>query len=255
MHRSFVHWPLVRLVRRPALVYPAAAMNRKLAAGRAVLVATAAARVRRRYVAALRAHVPVFEVADHAALMDAVVRLRPRVVFLDVALPGFEGIGGLPGLRSLTPAMKVVLLTDKPNTRDAVLALIAGARGYCRRTLDATLILKATAVVQQGHVWIARGVIPHLLRRLAVRSAVEAAVPSEHLPRSFALLPPRQREIALLVGAGHSNKEIAGRLNVTVKTVKTHLSFIYRKLGVPDRLRLALFIRALAGPTPPRPAP
>jgi DNA-binding NarL/FixJ family response regulator len=234
-------------------------MNRTPPAGRrVVIVATAAARVRRRYAGALRGRMPVVEVADHTALLGAVSHSRPGVVFVDLALPGFDGIAGLPALRRLTPAAKIVLLTEKPNTRDAVLALIAGARGYCRRTLDAALILKATAMVQRGQVWIARGVIPHLLRRLVVRSAIESASPPLDVPRGLAILAPRQREIALLVGAGHSNKEIAGRLNVTVKTVKTHLSFIYRKLRVSDRLRLALFVaaqQALPGPAPTRSTP
>jgi DNA-binding NarL/FixJ family response regulator len=233
-------------------------MKRSQAVGRrVVMIATAAARVRRRYAGALQGRMPVVEVADHAALLAEVLRVRPGLVFLDLALPGLGGIAGLPALRGLTPAMKIVLLTEKPNTRDAMLALIGGARGYCRRTLDAPLILRATLAVQQGQVWISRGVIPHLLRRLTVRSAIESAISAEDIPQGLALLAPRQREIALLVGAGHSNKEIAARLHVTVKTVKAHLGVIFRRLRVPDRLRLALFVAAQrgAGGDPPTGSP
>jgi DNA-binding NarL/FixJ family response regulator len=220
-------------------------MNRRHSAGRrVVVVASPAARVRRRYVAALRGRAPVFAVADHATLMDELRRVRPGVVFLDLTLPGFDGIAGLPALRTLTPAMKVVLLAVKPNTQDAVLALVAGARGYCRRSLDTSLILKATAEVQHGQVWIARGVIPHLLRRLMLPGVIEPPPASEETGSPLTALSPRQREIARLVSAGHSNKEIAAQLNVTVKTIKSHLGFIYRKLRVSDRLRLALLVSA-----------
>jgi|SRR5262249_7324694 len=214
---------------------------------RAVFVASALAPVRRRYVDQLRGRMPVVEIADHATLIERLMQVRPAVVFLDLALPGLGGIAGVETLRRLSPAMKVVLLTDAPNARDAVVALVAGARGYCARGLEGPLIVKATEVVQQGEVWIGRHVIPYLLRRLVSLSATDAQGPAA-TPRALDLLAPREREIALLVGAGRNNKEIALALNISEATVKAHLTSVYRKVKVSDRLRLALYVTARRKP-------
>jgi DNA-binding NarL/FixJ family response regulator len=75
------------------------------------------------------------------------------------------------------------------------------------------------------------------------------------LPRRFDFLAPREREIALLVGSGANNREIAERLSITESTVKAHLTSVFRKLDVPDRLRLALVVRRQRAPTAARRAP
>ena len=75
------------------------------------------------------------------------------------------------------------------------------------------------------------------------------------MPRRFDFLAPREREIALLVGSGANNREIAERLSITESTVKAHLTSVFRKLDVPDRLRLALFVRRQRAPTAARRAP
>ncbi len=185
---------------------------------------------------------PVLEVSDHESLVEHLVRIHPAVVFLDLELPGLGGITGVAALQRVDPPMKMVLLSDVPNQRDALFALVAGARGYCARDLDAALILKATEVVQQGEVWIGRHVIPYLLRKLASLSLADPAEPAPGLGAALDVLAPREREIALLVGAGRNNKEIALRLNISESTVKAHLTSVYRKMNVPDRLRLGLFV-------------
>lgn len=211
------------------------------ASGHVVLVASPLAVLRRRYADGLGGSVPVLEATDRAELSEHLVSTHPAVVFLDLALPGLGGLGGIAAIRRLNPAVKIVLLADVPNERDAVFALVVGARGYCARSLDPALIRKAAEVVQRGEVWIGRHVIPHLLRRLTSLNRRGARAPAG-APPVFDFLAPREREIALLVGAGANNREIALRLNISEATVKAHLTSVYRKLKVTDRLRLALFV-------------
>lgn len=172
--------------------------------------------------------------------LEAVMGRRPAVLFLDLALPGLGGIGGLAGIQRLSPSTHIVLLTRTPNETQAVFALLAGAKGYCHRDMSPVQLRKAVDVVRRGEIWIGRRVILRLLERLAAltrRRRGRAGVPDP-----FHELAPREIEIAEMIGGGASNKEIAGRLRITEATVKAHLTSVFRKLGVPDRLRLALLV-------------
>jgi len=214
-----------------------------------VLLASPAAALRRRWGKGLGGRFLIHEVADRAGLEDGLARLRPSVVFLDLALPELGGLGSVPAVHRLNPSAKIVLLAGAPNGRQAVFALVAGAQGYCSRSIGPSLIRKATEVVQGGEIWVGRQVVRHLLKHLTSLTKGrqgDAAAPS---PTRFAFLAPRESEIALLVGVGANNKEIAARLSITEATVKAHLTSIFRKLRVSDRLRLALFVtQHRAGP-------
>jgi DNA-binding NarL/FixJ family response regulator len=171
------------------------------------------------------------------------LRLRPAVVFIDLALPALGGIAGVPAIQRLHPPVRIVLLARAPTERQALLALAAGARGYCSTDIDPGLIRRADEVVERGEIWIGRQVIPLLLRRLTALADVEERDPSGPLP----YLGARERQIALLVGAGANNRDIAAKLAITEATVKAHLTSVFRKLKVPNRLRLALVVTQHAG--------
>jgi DNA-binding NarL/FixJ family response regulator len=96
--------------------------------------------------------------------------------------------------------------------------------------------------VQKGEIWVRRDLVPHLLEELTNRTNRRAKAAPAPPNRRLARLTPREREIVYLVGGGHSNKEIANELNVGERTVKAHMTAIFRKVGVSDRLRLALFV-------------
>lgn len=216
-----------------------------------VLLATASVAVRARLTEGL-GEVSLAVVRDRAALAQGLVDLEPNVVFLDLALPSLNGVEDVPVLQRLCAAARIVVLAPVPSERQAVFALVAGARGYCQRTIAPALARKAADVVQRGEIWIGRGVVRHLLQRIAslTASTSAAAAPSRTLPTRFEFLAPRERQIALLVGSGANNKEIATRLNITEATVKAHLTSVFRKLNVSDRLRLALVV---SGQRPSRP--
>lgn len=214
-----------------------------------VLLATASAAVRARLLDGLGAEASVVVATDRTDLARGLVDLEPAVVFLDLALPSLSGVEDVPVLQRLCPAARIVVLAPAPSERQAVFALVAGARGYCQRTIPAALVRKAAEVVQRGEIWIGRDVVPHLLRRIASLTERPPA-PARPLPTRFDFLAPRERQIALLVGAGANNKAIATRLSITEATVKAHLTSVFRKLNVSDRLRLALVV---TGQRPSRP--
>ena len=206
-----------------------------------VLVASPTPTLRRRCSQGLQGFL-IHEVERRADLERCIELLRPVVVFLDLGLPGLGGLGGVPDVQRLNPTTKILLLSPSPNERQAVFALLAGARGYCDRNISASLITKATEVVQRGDIWIARSVVPHLLKRLTSVTRDQRRAARAALPTPLDSLNPRERETAQMVGRGAHNKEIASRLSVTEATVKAHLTSVFRKLKVSDRLRLALFV-------------
>jgi DNA-binding NarL/FixJ family response regulator len=166
----------------------------------------------------------------------------PDVLLLDVMLSPPDGVTTMPLWQRLCPTTKIVLLTRSPNAREGVLALKAGARGYCEQDIVPSLLRKAVDRVQRGEIWVGRTVVPRLLEELALlterRQAAVPVIVGGRLER----LTHRQVEIARMIGGGSSNKEIAMRLDISLKTVKAHLTAIFRKLGFSDRLRLALFV-------------
>jgi len=207
-----------------------------------VLIASPKEGVRRRWRQALERTTAVQEVATLAALERSLANLTPAILLLDLALPDLGGISGLRALRRRSRATRIVLFTSTPDEEEGIGALLAGARGYCPTATDPSLIRKAVETVQKGEIWVRRNLVPHLLEELTARTNRRAKVAPTHGNRRLARLTPREREIVHLIGGGASNKEIAGQLNVSERTVKAHLTAIFRKVGVSDRLRLALYV-------------
>ena len=205
-----------------------------------VVAACAVANLRRAWRQALEGRYAVHEAPDLAALERALVARKTVLVLLDIGLPDLAGVTGLKRIQPLRPEARAILLTAEPDEQEGIAALKAGARGYCDRGIDAALLLKAVGVVLEGEVWVGRKLIPHLLDELASAREQERANLASDDSR-LERVTPRERQIVDLLSAGASNKDIAKRLNVTERTVKAHLTAIFRKLGISGRLQLALF--------------
>jgi two-component system, NarL family, nitrate/nitrite response regulator NarL len=198
------------------------------------------------------AHVVIFERAvgrwmeafeDTALAADAAQaaeRLKPGgVAWIDVA-----ALPAVAALRASRPDVSVVVLTLVPDADEAVRALGSGARGYCHALAAPEMLRQVALVVSNGGLWLG----PDLMARASV--AVSRAVTPGLRPALdvFEALTPRERAVALQVAEGSANKEIARRLNITPRTVKAHLSAIFDKLGVRDRLQLVLALRRSPDP-------
>jgi len=206
-----------------------------------VLVASSVAGVRKRCRQALFRAYAVHEVADRRDLERTVTGRSPAAVLLDLALRNLGGAGGVASVQKLRASTRIIVLSDSPDEREGIAILKAGARGYCPRDIDGPLLEKATDVVLKGEIWVGRKLIPHLLEELTALTEQRRREAPTRADERLARVTPRERQIVDLLSAGASNKEIARRLNVTERTVKAHLTAIFRKLGLSGRLQLALF--------------
>jgi two-component system nitrate/nitrite response regulator NarL len=215
--------------------------NHESAASPAVLIATADPDLRGRWRSVLEGGYPVRDVSDRGCLERTIATLSPDVLLLDLDLLGVGSGGDGPIIRALSRGTRVVLLTSSQNEREGIRVLKAGARGYCNKSVEPQLLRKIVDRVHDGEIWAERKLIPRLLEEYA--SHPEDRPEGRSRPDGrLKLLTPREREVALLIGTGASNKEIASRLRVVEGTVKARLTAIFRKLGFSDRLQLGLFL-------------
>jgi two-component system nitrate/nitrite response regulator NarL len=187
-------------------------------------------------------HLDVEEVWHLTDLLNAMSLRPPAVLLLSIDFPGLNGAAGIPGVRKVSPATRIIVLTKSVNDLEELEVLRMGAKGYCGE-MEAGALIKMIEKVQQGEIWAARRAIGALVDEFygAGLEFVERDENDEAVDRKLESLTFREREILRLLAAGASNKEIAGALNVTVATVKGHLTKMFRKLDQPDRLHLALY--------------
>ena len=144
------------------------------------------------------------------------------------------------------PGARVVLLSNIPEALEGLNALSAGARGYTHAYGVPALLQEVALVVEHGGLWVG----PDLLQRLVgSSSAALARLPSAppadtaaavSAANAWATLSEREAQVARAVSAGRSNKEVAAAMFISERTVKAHLSAVFEKLGVRDRLQLVL---------------
>ena len=173
------------------------------------------------------------------SLRDEMVRVKPDVLLLDQELPELEGARGIVGLRRLSPGTKIVMLGGSTSDDEEWAFFKAGVRGFCRRDIDSKSLKILVVAVQNGELWIRRTLTYRLLEQLG--GASNKRIDLTYLGL-LASLTQREYEIAVRVSIGENNKRIAQALKITERTVKAHLTEIYRKLGDVDRLKLALIL-------------
>ena len=126
-------------------------------------------------------------------------------------------------------------------------ALVSGAAGYCSESEPAKLLLQAIERILKGDIWIQRHLVPRVIGTLVQMKSVSATPPPKpQSAESSALikkLSNRELDVAKRVRTGENNKIIASNLNISERTVKAHLTSIFKKLNVSDRLHLALFFK------------
>nr|WP_314623273.1 response regulator transcription factor [uncultured Noviherbaspirillum sp.] len=204
-----------------------------------ILIATACPELRARCMHGAQAYGPVLTTASFDSVAHLIVRLQLNMIFIDSALPGFSGPACLRELHRLNVVAKIIVLGRGVPEEMELRMFFAGARGFCSVDMDIGKIAGVLEAVDRGQLWMRRSIISRLLDEVqanTIPDPVAAPLPLCSLPA----LTPREREIATLVGCGNSNKQIANSLAITERTVKAHLSEIFRKLSINDRLTLAL---------------
>jgi two-component system, NarL family, nitrate/nitrite response regulator NarL len=183
---------------------------------------------------------PGFEVVGEASDGDGLVGLarktRPDIILLDLAMPKQDGMEVLRELSAAKLPVRTLLLTASINKAQIVQALRLGACGVILKESTTQRLFDCIHCVMSGQYWVGRESVSDLV--MALRS-IAPADSGGRVP-DFGLTP-RELEIVTLVVAGYSNPDIAQRCSISEQTVKHHISNIFDKLGVSNRLELALF--------------
>jgi DNA-binding NarL/FixJ family response regulator len=165
----------------------------------------------------------VGEAADLKQAIALIAQVRPDVVVLDITLPDYDGLDGLAELRRHFPTLRVVMLSMHPEERYALAALRAGALGYVSKGTAAAELVEAVRRAAQGS--------PYLGPRLSELLARQASSPLPAPPPHHSLTA-REAEIVALIGAGLQIKQVAAELGISVSSVNTYRSRIFRKMGL-----------------------
>jgi DNA-binding NarL/FixJ family response regulator len=184
----------------------------------------------------------VAEVEDGAQAVERALELDPDVVITESRLPKMDGLTVLRTLQTRAPRTKVLLFTASENKEEFIEAMKLGCSGVLTKDSAPQLIIKSIQKVNAGEIWLDSNTTAAVIRQFANPS--DFTPPSLHgngKPRERAQLSQREREIIVLIAQGYKNKEIAEKMFITEQTVKNHLHNVFDKLGVSDRLELALY--------------
>jgi DNA-binding NarL/FixJ family response regulator len=185
----------------------------------------------------------VGEEDDGIGAVAAVRRHRPDVVLMDIRMPRVDGIAATAAVRQLDAAPQVIVLTTFQADEHVVAALRAGASGFLVKDTPPTEIIAAIRLVAAGDAIVSPSVTRTLLSHFAPTGAAER---QHAAARQLGQLSPREREVARAVGTGSSNAEIAAALFMSEATVKAHVSRLLTKLGVSNRVQVAILVHDAA---------
>ncbi|MHA4774117.1 response regulator transcription factor [Streptomyces sp. MSC1_001] len=181
----------------------------------------------------------VGEGADGGEVPELVARLAPDVVLMDLRMPRVDGLTATERLRALPGAPEVVVLTTFHADEQVLRALRAGAAGFVLKDTPPAEIVAAVRRVATGDPVLS----PAVTRQLMTHVAGQPEQPRRAAAADrLAALAAREREVAVAVGRGLSNAEIALRLYMSVPTVKAHVSRALAKLGLDNRVQIALLV-------------
>lgn len=178
----------------------------------------------------------VGETADGESVVPLAEQTRPDVILLDLSMPRQDGIEILRQLSAAGIPARTLMLMSTAERAQVVRAMRMGAYGVIPHETTTQSLFESIRCIMSGNYWLGNDNVSDLVKALREDSA-SAGIPRQ---RRFGLTP-REMEIITLVVAGYSNPEIAQKFSISEQTVKHHISNIFDKLGVSNRLELALF--------------
>jgi len=179
------------------------------------------------------------EAADGRELLEKVGQLEPDIVLLDLKMPGMDGLAVLQTLQHVKGKSKIIVLTASEDKNEWVQAMKLGCCGIVVKQTAPDLIIKSIRKVFGGEIWLDSHTTAAVMRQFA--GPGEAGGAGGRGGRGRSPLSNREREIVALVAQGYRNREMAEKMFISEQTVKNHLHNIFDKLGVSDRLELALY--------------
>ncbi|RVX39359.1 LuxR family two component transcriptional regulator [Nonomuraea polychroma] len=181
----------------------------------------------------------VAEAGDGSEVPPLVAEHRPDVVLMDIRMPGVDGLTATEALRATTSPPEVVVLTTFHADAQVLRALRAGAAGFLLKDIAPGDLVQAIRKVAAGEPILSPAVTRQLITHVSDDGAGER---TDRARKLLGRLSEREREVALAVGQGRSNAEIARELYMSVPTVKAHVSRILTKLDLNNRVQVALLV-------------
>ena len=176
----------------------------------------------------------VGEASNGNDCIKLLAKLKPDILLLDVCMPDKDGLAVLEEINFAELPTRVIVLTAAEDDRDVVRAMRLGARGVVLKQSATDFLIRSIHKVHNGEIWL-----DGLMTAEVMKAFSKSSGSGPH--REKPLLSQREMEIVQLVAQGHKNKEIGKKLSICGQTVKNHLYNIFDKLGVSDRLELALY--------------
>jgi DNA-binding NarL/FixJ family response regulator len=188
----------------------------------------------------------VGQAATRAEALTLAETEQPGVILLDIDLGNENGLDFMPELTQALPEMQVLVLTGLRDIETHRRAARLGAAGVVLKEHASEVLLKAIRKVHQGELWLDRSMMGSLLREITQGPSMDEE------GAKISTLTPREREVVALVGEGLKNRDVASRLFISETTVTHHLSSVFSKLDVSDRLELVIYAFANGLAKPPR---
>ena len=180
----------------------------------------------------------VAEARDGKEVLEVLDEHQPDILLLDLKMPGLDGLTALQKLQNSRTKTKVIVLTASEDKNQFVQAMKFGTCGIVLKQTATELLIKSIRKVHAGEIWLDSHTTAAVMRQF---SSPMESTPLGGRDRDRSPLSQREREIVVLVAQGFKNKEMAEKMFISEQTVKNHLHNIFDKLGVSDRLELALY--------------
>jgi two-component system response regulator NreC len=176
----------------------------------------------------------VGEASDGEAAVQHAVALKPNVIVMDISMPGMNGLAATRTLRKLQPSAAIVTLTRHSDDAYLQELLRAGVSGYVLKQSAPTELLQAIRAAAAGGQYLDSTLTARITAGFLAREGRKVS-------RSAVTLSERESEVLRLIASGYSNKEIAARLSLSVKTVEAHKANAMRKLGLNGRIDIVKY--------------
>jgi two-component system response regulator NreC len=183
-------------------------------------------------------HRVIGETGDGLDIVPKLRQLNPDMIILDLSMPNLNGIEAIRKIRRFNKKIKILILTMHKNDEYVYECLVNGAQGYVLKEDADTELLSAITSIQRNNIFISPSFTSDVIKKLVQHNSLAASKKKKPIYQD---LTPREREILKLVAEGNSNKKIADKLHISIRTVEHHRQNVMNKVGVQNTASLVRY--------------